>query len=286
MCYRKHPTFLSIPAVLLIATRSLSSSTSALESPANIVLLSVALILIPVFAIWMNYQKLRHRPALIPNMIWRNKMFTCVCVNVFLIWGAVTSVEQFVNFYFQNIKQDSTIRAGIQFLPSCIAGALVNLTMALIVSRIRGDWIIYGATSFSSIAPLLMALIRPSWSYWAGPFPAIALNAIQGDVFYTIANLLITSSFPNETQALAGAIFNTVAQVGKAVGVTLSALVSESVSAESDLIGPERLLEGYQAAFWFAFAMSVSTSVFSSWGLHGIGKVGSKKAVASGSHAQ
>lgn len=282
MCYRKYLPFLSLRAVLLSATRSLSSSRSALESPTNIVLLSTALTLIPIFAIWMHYQQRYRRPALIPNALWENKMFTCVCINVFLIWGVFTSVEQFGNFYFQNIQHDSTIRAGIKFLPTCVAGATVNLIMALIVSCISGSWIIYGATTVSSIAPLLMALVQPSWSYWAGPFPAITLNAIQGDVLYTIANLLITSSFPNKTQALAGAVFNTVAQIGKAVGVTLSALVSETVSAESDATGTEKLLEGYHAAFWFSLAMSVATLFVTSWGLHGIGKVGSKKTVGSG----
>ena len=234
----------------------------------------------------MHYQQRWHRPALIPNTLWQNKTFTCICINVFLIWGVFTSVEQFVNFYFQNIKRDSTIRAGIQFIPTCVAGAAANLTMALIISRARGDWIIYGATTASSVAPLLMALIRPNWSYWAGPFPAVTLNAIQGDVFYTIANLLITSSFPDKTQALAGAVFNTVAQVGKSVGVTLSALVSDSVSADSVTTGPGKLLEGYHAAFWFSLAMSLATLFFSFWGLHGIGKVGSQKTVCPGPTAQ
>lgn len=149
--------------------------------------------------------------------------------------------------------------------------------------RIRGDWILYTASALSCIAPLLMALANPAWTYWAAAFPAATLNAIQVDAFFTIASLLITSAFGTDTQALAGGVFNTVAQIGRSVGLALAGLLAESVTAKSSASrendgdggrSQRALLEGYRAVFWLCFAMCLMTQLTSFWGLHGIGKVG------------
>jgi len=116
-----------------------------------------------------------------------------------------------------------------------------------------------------------MAVANPEWTYWAAEFPAVTLNAIQVDAFYTIANLLITEAFPDGMQALAGGVFNTVAQIGKAVGLAFSGLVAESVGRKYGT------LTGYRAAFWFSFGLCIATQMVSFWGLRKVGKVGEKK---------
>ncbi|KAF2473410.1 uncharacterized protein BDR25DRAFT_218761 [Lindgomyces ingoldianus] len=257
--------------ILLYVLSEITSSVSEIRTPTNIGLLSASLILLPIFALWMHYATNHNLPALIPNSLWSSRIFTSVCLNVFFIWGAFNSVEQYLNFYFQNLQNTSVLYSGIQFLPTCIAGAAANLTMGLIVHRVRAPYIIAIATSLSCIAPLLMALANPKWTYWAAEFPAVALNAIQVDAFYTIANLLITEAFPDETQALAGGVFNTIAQIGKGVGLALSGLVEEGVGREKGL------LSGYRVAFWFCFALCLGTQVVSFWGLRGVGKVGGKE---------
>ncbi len=50
-------------------------------------------------------------------------------------------------------------------------------------------------------------------------------------VLYTISNLAITSLFPSRTQALAGGVFNTVAQIGNSVGLAITSIIAASVTA-------------------------------------------------------
>src|SRR5579859_4321454 len=50
-------------------------------------------------------------------------------------------------------------------------------------------------------------------------------------VLYTISNLAITSLFPVRTQALAGGVFNTIAQIGNSVGLAITSIVAASVTA-------------------------------------------------------
>lgn len=127
-------------------------------------------------------------------------------------------------------------------------------------------------------SPKLTSLINRT--YWACAFPAVALNPVGADALFTVSNLVITSVFPAKTQALAGGVFNTIAQIGKSVGLATSGLIAASVTENSkwaDKQSPQALMEGYRAAFWYTFAVSVGTALLFSWGLRGIGRVGMKR---------
>jgi len=101
------------------------------------------------------------------------------------------------------------------------------------------------------------------------------------DCLFTVSNLLITSVFPAKTQALAGGVFNTIAQIGKSVGLALVAVIAMTATARSEQVDgksyPVALLDGYHATFWFCFASVLITIGMCSWGLRGIGKVGHKR---------
>lgn len=132
----------------------------------------------------------------------------------------------------------------------------------------------------SAIGPLAMAFATPESSYWSSGFLANAFNPVGADSLFTIANLLITSVFPAKTQALAGGVFNTVAQIGKSVGLALVAVIAMSITKTSDYDhkqSPEALLVGYKATFWFCFGLIALTVVACLWGLRKVGKVGHKK---------
>jgi hypothetical protein len=99
-------------------------------------------------------------------------------------------------------------------------------------------------------------------------------------VIFTVANLIITDAFSSNTQALAGAVFNTTAQFGFSLGLMVMAVTSSRVTANSpykDKESPEALMSGYRAVFWLCFGMQLFACVVSIWGLRGIGKVGLKR---------
>jgi nitrate/nitrite transporter NarK len=198
---------------------------------------------------------------------------------VFCIWAAFNAFEQYLNFFFQDIQDISPLGTALRFLPAPVSGALTNVVVGLIVHRVRGDWIVILTTVPCAIGSLLMAVVNPTWSYWACAFIANSLNPIGADGIFTVSNLLITSMFPPKTQGVAGGVFNTISQTGKAVGLALTALVANEVTANYlsvDKDSPEALLKGYRAAFWFCVALAVASLCVSVWGLRKIGKVGRK----------
>ena len=134
-----------------------------------------------------------------------------------------------------------------------------------------------------------MALVNPSSSYWHMEFWAQAFAPLSADVLFTVGLIIVSDSFPQETQALAGAVFNTVAQFGQSLGVGVCQVVALGIMEKTDGThqesgnggvqngGEPALLKGYQASFWTMFAYMVVCGLIAIVGLKKAGKVGLKR---------
>jgi MFS family permease len=99
-------------------------------------------------------------------------------------------------------------------------------------------------------------------------------------VIFTVANLIITDVFSPTTQALAGAVFNTVAQFGNSLGIMTMAIISSTVTMHSGYAAkksPQALMQGYRAVFWTCFGLMLSACCVGLLGLRKVGKVGLKR---------
>lgn len=102
---------------------------------------------------------------------------------------------------------------------------------------------------------------------------------ISGDVLFTVGLIVVSNVFPEDTQSLAGAVFNTAAQFGSSLGLTVMQVVSTlTAKGKPGATGsPENLMAGYRATFWTMFALMVSCAFVSTFGLRRAGKVGAKR---------
>lgn len=264
----------------LTVSSLISEETHKIREPATLGLLITAICLIPAFILWVGRQERLGRPAIIPNSLWRNRIFSVICLGVFITWGVFNAVETYLTLFFQDVQKISAIQTSIRFLPAPIAGALTNLVMGLIAHRVRADFAVVMGVGLTTVGALLMCVIQAEWSYWACAFLAVFLNPVGADALFTVSNLVITSVFPARTQGLAGGVFNTVAQIGKSVGLATSGVIASSITEHSryhEKESPAALMEGFRAAFWYLFALSCATGAMFVWGLRGIGKVGMKR---------
>lgn len=81
-------------------------------------------------------------------------------------------------------------------------------------------------------------------------------------------------------QALGGAVFNTCAQLGAAIGLSVTQVIASSVTKDSDLANkssPKALMEGYRTAFWTMFGWMVFICVVCGLGLRRVGVIGLKR---------
>ena len=129
-----------------------------------------------------------------------------------------------------------------------MVAAGINLTVGHFIHKMSIAWALCGLSILASLAPLLMALINPAWPYWYDAFPAQALYPVAVEVICMTSALIIMESFPDRDQALAGAVFNTIANLGQAVGLALIAVITNVVSQQhGDQGSTSSLLEGYRA---------------------------------------
>ncbi|KAL0934518.1 MFS transporter [Colletotrichum truncatum] len=269
--------FLAMVSYILAA---ITDSTQDIKKPENIALLAISGVLIGSFITWVGRQERLGRPAIIPNSLWKNRSFTSICISVFMVWGAFNATEQLSSFYLQYVQRLSAIDTSVRFLPAPVGGVLASVVAGLVVHRVRADVAILIAVALAALSPLLMGIADPAWNYWFCIFWAMFMNAIGADTLFTISNLLITSLFPSRTQGVAGGVYNTIAQIGKSVGLASSGAIASAVTAKSKLTdkdSPAALLEGYRASFWYCTALYGATLFVTVWGLRKIGKVGVKK---------
>jgi MFS family permease len=257
----------------------LASGASHFLAPESIAMFSIATALIPAFVFYVRRQERLGRKAIIPPSLWSNRVFSSLCITVFIIWGVFNAVQFFLTLVYQSVQSLSAIQTSIRFLPMVITGTGTNFLTGWLVKRVRADILVLGSASISAMSPLLMAIINPESPYWTYAFFATACTPICADVLFTVANLLITSVFPPKTHGLAGGVFNTISNIGNSVGLAITAVVASSVTlsekgkAES---ATEMLMEGYRATFWLCFGANILVLAVIALGLRKIGKVGIK----------
>lgn len=189
-------------------------------------------------------------------------------------------MEFFFSLFFQDVQGLSALQASLRFIPSIISGLLLNIATGFLAHKFRADYLVVAASLFSAIAPLLMALVNPAWPFWYSACWAMFLGPFSGDVMFTVAALVITNVFPQRTQALGGAVFQTLGQFGTSLGLAIMASISTAVTDSSDYkvkTSPEALMVGYRVTFWVCFGWMVLAIVVGGLGLNKVGKVGLKK---------
>jgi MFS family permease len=275
-------------ALIAYVLALLSADLTIIHKASTAVLLTLGLVLLLAFPLWMYQRERSGKAALIPNSLWKKVPFTSTCVMIALSYGVMSAMELFSSLYFQEIQNASTIFTSLRLLPYLIMGAILNLSVGIFVDKVPARWLVAVSSLLCAGSPLLMAMADPEWSYWYMEFWAQALAPMSADVLVTVGLLIVSDQFPEEMQALAGAVFNTVAQFGMSLGVGICQVVAMGVSSQGKSQGDAgagsnnddgdgQSLQGYRAGFWTMFAIMVTCSLVALGGLRKAGKVGLKR---------
>ncbi|KAF4629719.1 hypothetical protein G7Y89_g8419 [Cudoniella acicularis] len=223
----------------------MADRVDAIKLPENVAILCLAILLIPTFFLWMHRQQRNGGVALIPNKLWTRLPFLTICVMVLLQYAVIQSVEVYFSLFVQKIQRLPAKQASLRLIPNMLMGFILNPTIGLAVQHVRIDYLLTIASMLSAVAPLLLALTDPAWSYWYAEFWSMLLSGVAVDVTFTIAHLIVVDVFPLNTHALAGAVFNTASQFGFTGGLAVMALISSAYSkhmSDGTQDDPESLL--------------------------------------------
>ncbi|KAK7223310.1 hypothetical protein V2G26_011313 [Clonostachys chloroleuca] len=264
-------------ALLCYFLAMISTDINRVKEPLSIAFLVIGVLCLPLFLGWMHRQVSTGKPALIPNSFWRIASFSSICATIALSYAVINSLELFVSLFFQEVQHLSALSSAIRMIPSFVVGIILNLITGIFVHRVPAIWIVTVSCVLTAGSPLLMAVIQPHWSYWANAFVAQLLMPVCADVIFVIGMLVVSETFPEDKQALAGAVFNTAAQFGNACGLAIMQVISMVVAKGHEGMSPvDALMQGYRASFWSMFGFMVFCAFLSGFGLRKAGKLGVK----------
>ena len=86
--------------LLLTLNRTLSGAVSNIRHPASIALLVLSVALVPSFILWERRREALGLSALIPNSLWKNTVFTSVCLTVLLSNAVVNAMENYCSLLY------------------------------------------------------------------------------------------------------------------------------------------------------------------------------------------
>ena len=90
-------------------------------------------------------------------------------------------VEFYTSLFFQEVQNLSSLQTALRFLPEVASGAAFNILTGFFAHKFHAGYLVSITTLLSAIAPLLMAITNPTWSYWYTAFWAMLILPISAD---------------------------------------------------------------------------------------------------------
>ncbi|KAG1735317.1 major facilitator superfamily domain-containing protein [Suillus paluster] len=274
------------------------------KTPYIIALLIAGVIMVSLFLLWERYlEQVQDDPSRAPSAwmppplmrpsIWtraRGRM-AVILVIAFLNWSAFMSWCFWVQLYYQNYLLLPPVKTMIRFIPMFIVGCLCNIFVAMVVARLPLVVFVVSGTLLTASAGILFALIDPSATYWAFGFPSTVLVVFGADFVYSSGTIFIAKIALHHEQSVAGALFQTMTQLGIAFGLTITTIVFNTVvkkeSADPGVTvnsagtnTPQSAqLKGYKSAQWTSASFALIAALLAVLFLRSVGIVGDKKTI-------
>lgn len=268
-------------------------------TPYIIALLVLGVLLTITFLFWQHYLEKRHdsehlpasrrfAPPIMRLSLWTraNGRFAVMQLIAFLNWCSFMSWNFWVQLYYQDYLRLSPVQTMLRLLPMFVTGLACNIIVALVVGRVNVIYLMLLGTSLTASANIFFSVADPSRSYWAYGFPSSILSVFGADFVFSAGTLFIAKvALPHE-QSVAGALFQTMTQLGTSFGLAITTLLFNRVrEMESAKLGvtvgdgfdsegpPHAQLLAYRAAEWGGFGFGVVATLLCFF-LRGVGIVG------------
>ncbi|KAF2145367.1 uncharacterized protein K452DRAFT_315629 [Aplosporella prunicola CBS 121167] len=184
---------------------------------------------------------------LLPFDMFKAKYMKPLCVALLFAYGSLGIFLLYATFYMSEIMGGTPLQLVAWFTPMALGGCIISTVGGLVLHRIPGTGLMILSGAAFIICPLLFALAPPGANYWAWTFPSMICATIGIDVTFNVANVFITTSLPLRQQGLAGALINSLLQLGIAVFLGFADVAAARTSDRGKR-------ESYKVVFWFEVA--------------------------------
>lgn len=228
---------------LVLATTSASSD--GVTSPRVLGLAALALVLIAAFAVL----SLRSSAPLLRIGIFREPVLSLSVLYVVLVQGIVLALGYLIPYYAQVVEGWGSFAAGCLLLPGCIIGASLSPFGGRILDALGAARPILTGAALGVVCLALFALLGTGGSATRLAWIYLLLPVCQG---LSISNSMTNGlrSLPDSLQGDGNAAFNTIQQLGGAVGTAVATTIVASAQRALPDDTVTATANGASTAFW------------------------------------
>ncbi|ORY33741.1 efflux protein [Naematelia encephala] len=245
-----------------------------------IALLIVSVFLLVGFFVWERYVVYNTtRPPLMRLQLWtraKGKLASVYLIG-FVSWMGFTSLMYHATLFFQDVQGTGPIGAMLRFLPTSISGILCNVLVAFLITKVPTQWIVCVGIMATGIASVLFAVAPADTIYWRYPFNGMWLSVMGADFLMATGMIFVAALSLHDEQSVAGALFQTLVQIGGSFGLSLTTVISDSYQSKALNAGKSSVdaeLQGIHAAFWLGAGCSFGALIIAAVMLRGMGTIG------------
>ncbi|KLT38369.1 MFS general substrate transporter [Cutaneotrichosporon oleaginosum] len=276
-------------AIITIGLVLLQFSISDAESASNgwktgyiIALLVLSVLMIAAFFVWEHYVETRTtRPPLMRLGLWtraRGKLAATYLVGG-ICWMGFTSMFFNATLFYQQVQMTGTIGAMLRFIPCCVSGLLCNVLVAKVIHLVPGQTLICIGIAATGLANVFFAIAPRDAIYWGLPFNAMWMVVLGADFLMAVGSVFVSTLALPEEQSVAGAVFQTLVQLGGALGLAFVGVVQTTIARKEQRTGVDHvtaLLHGLRGGFWFGAGAAFTAGIIALVVLRGMGTYGGK----------
>ncbi|QBD82628.1 DHA2 family efflux MFS transporter permease subunit [Ktedonosporobacter rubrisoli] len=189
----------------------------------------------------------RTQEALIPLHIFRRRTLVGGNLVAMLMLAILSGETFFLTLYLQQVRGSSPLEAGLAFLPQTLLIMVFSNAAARLVSHLGMRKMLIGAMVLLAAGAFLFVRLGTEGDYLSVVLPATLLLALGLGGGFVAASIAATTGVGDSDQGLASGLFNTVQQVGAAVGIAVLVTVATAHTAHPGQ--RDSVVIGYHWAF-------------------------------------
>ncbi|MDT3439921.1 MULTISPECIES: MDR family MFS transporter [unclassified Pseudofrankia] len=203
---------------------------------------------------FLGYAARRGEKALIPLAFFRDRAFAASCVVTPLIGVSVFGVMLLLPLYYQEVRHEDALHAGLLLAPQGLGAALAMPTAGRLTDRIGARWVVVAGMTLITAGTAILTQASTHTSY---ALLAVAL-VVRGLGFGATMMPTMAAGFRNLPTSAAGhasSVLQIFSRFGGTFGAALMAVIlAQRILTETAHDGhtPDQLANAFDTTFWWA----------------------------------
>ncbi|GAM83578.1 hypothetical protein ANO11243_015660 [Dothideomycetidae sp. 11243] len=180
---------------------------------------------------------------LLPADVFHVKHMKPLVIALLFSFGSLGIYLLYATLYMTEVMNGSPMKLVAWYVPVGPGAVAVAILSGYVLHVVPGTFVLIFAGVTWFIAPLLFALAPIGANYWAWAFPAMVCATLAIDTTINITTIFISTTMPRHRQGMAGALVNSIMQLGIALALGVADVVVTGTSHQ----GTAKM---YKNAFW------------------------------------